>query len=233
MSTTVDITTALSIPIKKHGIWGVIPTPAFFSEVTEIPTGACLTSGDRKCTTNGLYYGCVGYISDEALLLYKDTEQAYAKIALTFDENGGSAAADKTVYWNRAYGALPNTTKTNYTLDGWYTADTGGTKIISTTVVSAEDITSQELHAQWTYNQATNWVVTTTTVTYDGSVTRLSDSCLMDSGTSSMDTWVTANYPVGNYAMGYVIRITHKHNETFPTLPTLCTPTTYYYATAE
>lgn len=65
---------------------------------------------------------------------------------LTFDANGGYCS-EKTrkVPANTAYGPLPAPTRTGYTLSGWYTAKTGGTKVSSTTKAAA----SRTLYARW------------------------------------------------------------------------------------
>jgi len=52
----------------------------------------------------------------------------------TFDSNGGTTANPATITknYNAQLGTLPTSTKTNYLLDGWYSAKTGGTKIATT-----------------------------------------------------------------------------------------------------
>ena len=231
MSTSVDISTALEILVKHYGFWVGNTTVIFSTLIDYIPSGECLTSAAYRSSVNDLYYHCEGYVDDEAMILKSNTDQTYAKVYITFDEQSGDSVLNQYVYWNRVYGTLPTPTRSGYTFDGWFTAASGGTEIISTTVLSTEDIISITLYAQWTIIVATNWIVDTTEITYDGSVTRFSDSCLMDGTSASMDTWITANYPPENYEIGYVVRISHKHNETFPDIPTNC-PRLYYYATA-
>jgi uncharacterized repeat protein (TIGR02543 family) len=74
---------------------------------------------------------------------------------LTFNASGGTTPSfeTKTVYYGDQYGALPTTSQTGYTFNGWFDASSGGAKIESTTTVS---ITSnQTLYAQWSANQYT------------------------------------------------------------------------------
>ncbi|MBQ0008691.1 MAG: InlB B-repeat-containing protein [Firmicutes bacterium] len=72
---------------------------------------------------------------------------------VSFDSQGGSVCASKSVTYNSTYGELPESSKTGYTFDGWYTAAEGGTKVVSTDIVS---ITSnQTLYAHWTANTYT------------------------------------------------------------------------------
>lgn len=70
---------------------------------------------------------------------------------VTFDANGGTCTtANKDVIYGTTYGTLPTPTRTGYTFKGWFTASTGGSQVISNTVVS---ITSaQTLYAQWQAN---------------------------------------------------------------------------------
>ena len=231
MSTSVDISTALEILVKHYGFWVGNTTVIFSTLIDYIPSGECLTSAAYRSSVNDLYYHCEGYVDDEAMILKSNTDQTYAKVYITFDEQSGDSVLNQYVYWNRVYGTLPTPTRSGYTFDGWFTAASGGTEIISTTVLSTEDIISITLYAQWTLIVATNWTVDTTVVTYDGSVTMMSeeDGCLLDSGDASMDTWITANYPPANYAVGYVMQISHRE-ATLP--PTSCIDGPYY-ATAE
>ncbi len=93
---------------------------------------------------------------------------------VTFDTDGGSAAAELTVTYDDTYGALPKTTRAGYTFDGWFTAKDGGEQVKdTTTVTTAEDHT---LYAHWTVLPADRPVVSVCedlTLTYgyqDGSI---------------------------------------------------------------
>jgi len=70
---------------------------------------------------------------------------------ITFDAttNGGtlSGSSTKTVILGQQYGALPTATKQYYTFSGWFTAATGGNRIVSTTVFNAG--ADQTLYAQF------------------------------------------------------------------------------------
>ena len=66
---------------------------------------------------------------------------------VTFDANGGTCAeATRTVAKGKAVGTLPTATRAGYSLKGWYTKKTDGTKISASTTVS-KDVT---YYAQWT-----------------------------------------------------------------------------------
>ena len=90
-----------------------------------------------------------------ALMLYLEPEQrAYASgrvqtaITISFDANGGSADSDATLAtFGDTYGELPEASRENYTLDGWYTYASGGIKVTETTkVIKPLDHT---LYARW------------------------------------------------------------------------------------
>lgn len=66
----------------------------------------------------------------------------------TFDVNGGSAISSDTITSNYgvAFGTLPETAIVGYEFLGWFTEQTGGTKISDTTTMPAEDHT---YYAHW------------------------------------------------------------------------------------
>ena len=70
---------------------------------------------------------------------------------VTFNANGGSVSpTSKTVTYGSTYGSLPAPTRTGYTFNGWYTAPSGGARVLGTdTVTTAANHT---LYAQWTIN---------------------------------------------------------------------------------
>ena len=73
---------------------------------------------------------------------------------VTFDANEGSVGtAAKTVTYADAYGELPTPTRgTDYEFDGWWTAQSGGSRVSAATVVTtAADHT---LYAHWTAVEA-------------------------------------------------------------------------------
>ncbi|MBO5223698.1 MAG: InlB B-repeat-containing protein [Clostridia bacterium] len=72
---------------------------------------------------------------------------------VTFDSNGGNTISPKPVTFASTYGTLPTPTRTGYTFNGWYTAQTGGSKVSSTTKVTTAS--NHTLYAQWTANAYT------------------------------------------------------------------------------
>lgn len=99
---------------------------------------------------------------------------------VTFNANGGTCTTtSKSVTYDSTYGTLPTPTRTGYSFAGWYTAETGGIEVVSTTKVA---ITSaQTLFAHWTANTYTvkfnsqgGSTVADKTVTYDSTYGALS-----------------------------------------------------------
>ncbi len=66
-----------------------------------------------------------------------------------FEPNGGSVSTgSKTVTYGETYGTLPTPTRDGYTFKGWYTAASGGSRVKSTTTVTATE--DHTLYAHWT-----------------------------------------------------------------------------------
>lgn len=89
------------------------------------------------------------YFSDSDATLYA-VWQANT-YTVTYDSQGGTTVSSTTETYNNKYGTMPTTTKTGYVFNGWYTSETGGTRITSTsTMTTARNHT---LYAQWTVKQ--------------------------------------------------------------------------------
>ena len=68
---------------------------------------------------------------------------------VTFNPKGGSVSpTSKDVTYNATYGDLPTPTRTGYTFNGWFTEETNGTQVTSSTTVQI--IADQTLYAHWT-----------------------------------------------------------------------------------
>ena len=71
-----------------------------------------------------------------------------ATYTVTFNANGGSTpVANKTVTYNGTYGDLPTPTRTGYNFAGWYTSSFSGSKVTSSTQVTAT--ADHTLYAHW------------------------------------------------------------------------------------
>lgn len=119
-----------------------------------------------KLNLTGDYLVC-GEVNNSSMLSFESgelitiTEEEFdtylTSSIITFNSNGGSVTeTSKSVYYGQAYGDLPTPIRTGYAFDGWYTEQSGGTKVTADTVVSA--LANQTLYAQWiaeAYN--VNW----------------------------------------------------------------------------
>lgn len=132
-----------------YAIWGSASNS--YSKITlPIPTktnykfnGWATTSGGTVVSTGGDYTPT----SDITTLYAKWTLNTFT---VTFNKNGGNTPnpTSKTVTQGSTYGTLATCTRTGYTLKGWYTAASGGTKVTSSTTVNLT--ANQTLYAQWT-----------------------------------------------------------------------------------
>ena len=170
------------------------------------------------------YYSCRVYQSDGsrtgqpvASLTTADTEMTINNAAITFNGNGGGSTG---VYYTKygvssLYTGIRNTTtvtlpalsKTGYTFAGWYTASSGGTRVIypdNSIVASVSEWTNASsqfirtdnngtLYAQFIQNPATPTITGGATKVYNSSATTL--TCA-----------TTTTYPSGTnlyYSFGY------------------------------
>ncbi|MBO5280596.1 MAG: InlB B-repeat-containing protein [Clostridia bacterium] len=101
-------------------------------------------------------YGCTDeswkggkYVDAAGISWYREeTRTVPNEYTVFFDASRGTTSTlSKTVTYNSTYGTLPTPTRPGFTFDGWFTSESGGTKITSSSVVS---ITSdQTLYAHW------------------------------------------------------------------------------------
>ena len=78
----------------------------------------------------------------------KDAPPAPTEFIVTFDGNGGTPSVGSMPTTNRKLTSLPSASRRgSYSFDGWYTEKSGGTKITTATVFSA----NTTVYAHWTY----------------------------------------------------------------------------------
>jgi uncharacterized repeat protein (TIGR02543 family) len=106
---------------------------------------------------------------------------------VTFNANGGGTPSptSKTVIYGLTYGALATVTRSGFTFNGWYTASSGGTQILSTTTVTIT--ASQTLFAQWT-------AVAPSGLTYLGTI-----------GAQNNSTWTFRSFAVTSGYKGHLV----------------------------
>ena len=78
----------------------------------------------------------------------KDAPPAPTEFIVTFDGNGGTPSVGSMTTTNQKLTSLPSASRSgSYSFDGWYTEKSGGTKITTDTVFSA----NTTVYAHWTY----------------------------------------------------------------------------------
>ena len=78
----------------------------------------------------------------------KDAPPAPTEFIVTFDGNGGTPSVGSMTTTNQKLPSLPSASRRgSYSFDGWYTEKSGGTKITTATVFSA----NTTVYAHWTY----------------------------------------------------------------------------------
>lgn len=92
--------------------------------------------------------------------MYDDT------YTVKFDMNNGSGSVKSMTYnVGSTLGSLPAPVKTGYTFKGWFTSPTGGTKILTSTIVDA----NTTYYAQWEASTNTKYIVNHWTQNINGS----------------------------------------------------------------
>ena len=111
-------------------------------------------------------------------------EVVYLRKNIYFNGNGGTDAETRDLAIGMNVGTLPTSTRTGYTLKGWFTEPEGGTQISATTpVINDITIPSITYYAQWRAN--------TYTLTYNangGNVSPTSKSVTYDSAYGTLAT---------------------------------------------
>ena len=78
----------------------------------------------------------------------KDAPPAPTEFIVTFDGNGGTPSVGSMTTTNQKLTSLPSASRSgSYSFDGWYTEKSGGTKITTATIFSA----NTTVYAHWTY----------------------------------------------------------------------------------
>ena len=100
-------------------------------------------AGPKNATGTQIQRYLVGTLSNMYIKLESDS---ITKNTITFHANGGSCStASKEVTRGTQAGELPSATWAGHAFDGWYTDPTNGTKITSTTVITAD----VDAYAHW------------------------------------------------------------------------------------
>ena len=133
------------------------------------------------------------------------------KYTVTLNTNGGLLDGNtKTirVTYGSPYGTLPIATKEGYGFDGWFTENSGGTRIVDTNIVKIGK--NHTLYAHWSQYDIINWSIypgSQVRVNYTGSIqmtTLPPGKYLMEAyGASGGKSGHNKNATYGGYAGGY------------------------------
>lgn len=164
------------------------------SDESAISTGASLVSGTGVTitATPATHYKFVGWYTTAACLSRVSTSNPYsfsmdantnlyAKVELmtttvTFNKNGGSGSTPATLTATHGSSSLSSgyvaPTRTGYTFNGWYDAESGGNKVFGTNGVITASSGYADGSSNWTYTGTTltvyaRWTAKSYTVTLD------------------------------------------------------------------
>ena len=105
-----------------------------------------VTSGGVTITNNKFIMPSAN-VEVEAIF-EKDAPPASTEFTITFDGNGGTPSGDSMTTTDQKLPSLPSASRSgSYSFDGWYTEKSGGTKITTDTVFSA----NTTVYAHWMY----------------------------------------------------------------------------------
>lgn len=127
-------------PQWSKAAFGTLPTPSRSGYTFEGWYTA--QTGGTRITSSML---AADYISS-APTLYAHWSANIQEITIRFNSNGGDQTYVPMVYEAGSNLSLPTPTRSGYTFDGWYTAETGGTRVTSSTPFNKDTV----LWAHWT-----------------------------------------------------------------------------------
>ena len=93
----------------------------------------------------------------------KDAPPAPTEFTIIFDGNDGTPSVGSMTTANQKLSSLPSASRSKHSFDGWYTEKSGGTKITTDTVFSA----NTTVYAHWTYTGGYNPPVTYCTLRFE------------------------------------------------------------------
>lgn len=125
--------------------------------------GGGATDGNGAELTAGKSYSATTYTdaykkhtaSSGDVMCYLSAQWTANTYTVTFNANGGSVTPTSTsITYGSTYGNLPTPTKTGYVFTGWYTAQSGGDLVTSSTKVTTTG--NRTLWARWTVDAQIN-----------------------------------------------------------------------------
>jgi len=210
--------TPTSGSVTVGSAYGTLPTPTrtgytFNGWFTAQTGGTQVTSSTTVTQT-----------ADHTLYARWTEESESPTIAtVTYNANGGSVSpTSASVMVGSAYGTLPIPTRTGYTFTGWFTAQTGGTQVTSSTTVT--QTADHTLYARWTEESESPTIATVTYNANGGSVSPTSASVTVGSTYGTLPTPTRTGYTF----MGWFTTSTGGTQVTASTAVTQTTDHTLY-----
>ncbi len=168
-------------PVDPNSPYNTGSTVTVLGAGTLTQTGYTFAGWNTAANASGTAYApnATFTLASNAVLYAQWTANTYT---VTFNAVGGSVSPTTiSVTYGSTYGTLPTPTQTGFTFNGWFTASSGGSQVLSTTPVT---ITSaQTLYAQWTPN--------TYTVTFNAEVGSVSPATVTVTYASAYGTLPT------------------------------------------
>jgi uncharacterized repeat protein (TIGR02543 family) len=146
-----------SVTFEEHG-GTTVPNETFVSggsvTLPADPTRAGYTfNGWFTAQTGGTKYNSSFSPADGNLVVHAQWTQIPSNsFAVTFEEHGGTTVSDATFVSGGSVTLPADPTRAGYTFNGWFSAQTGGTKFNSSFSPSDGNLV---VHAQWTQNPFT------------------------------------------------------------------------------
>jgi uncharacterized repeat protein (TIGR02543 family) len=138
-----------AVPVDENSPYVADSEVTVLGPASLVRTGYTFAGWNTQAAGNGTAYavGAKFNISANTALYAQWTANTYT---VTFNANGGSSPdpATKPVVYGSPYGPLAATSLTGYSLDGWFTAASGGMQITTETTVT--NTADHMLYAQWT-----------------------------------------------------------------------------------
>lgn len=139
--------------VKVSGTYGELPVPTrdgyMFDGWYTQRTGGTEITESTKATVNRTIYA---HWTEEE-------EPTPAELTVFFDANGGEVSPEEMVVAaGEPYGDLPVPVLSGYTFQGWYTRETGGTKITASMTVTQDE--DHVLYAHWTKAAVKTYTIT-------------------------------------------------------------------------
>ncbi|MDR2692783.1 MAG: InlB B-repeat-containing protein [Chitinispirillales bacterium] len=124
-----------------------------------------------KWWQDGRDVGNVDYVNDIIVIVEMKpinvTVSFKPGYTVRFDANGGTVVPESGATTNRKLSSLPTPAKTDYAFEGWYTAPTGGTKVVDSSTITL----NTTVYAHWTLTRQQAATVTFGVVGDGGTLT--------------------------------------------------------------